>query len=404
MEKTLKPSLRFKGFTEAWEQCKLGQLISQGGSGGTPTSTNPSYYNGNIPFLSITDITNSNGYIYSTEKNITELGLKNSAAWLVPKEAISLAMYASVGKVAILKENVATSQAFYNLVINNLSTRDYVYHFLKKMDMNKAWDSLISTGTQANLNAEKVKNLKIPIPSKIDEQLKLGILFNNIDSLITLHQRKYDKLVNVKKALLDKMFPKNGELVPKLRFKGFTDTWEQCELLEVAKYRNGKAHENEIDETGMYIVVNSKFVSTDGKVKKYTNNLIEPLFKNEVAFVLSDVPNGKAIARTYLVNESNKYSLNQRIAGITPLEFTHPYFLSILMNRNKYFLSFDDGAKQTNLSKDDVEQFESFYPKYQEQLKIGCLFENIDDLITLHQRKYEKLVNIKKALLQKMFV
>src|SRR5690606_19398798 len=96
------PKLRFRGFTDTWEQRELGQLISKGGSGGTPTSTNPNYYNGNIPFLSITDITNSTGYIYNTKKSITELGLNNSAAWLVPKEAISLAMYASVGKVAIL--------------------------------------------------------------------------------------------------------------------------------------------------------------------------------------------------------------------------------------------------------------------------------------------------------------
>ena len=104
-------------------------------------------------------------------------------------------MYASVGKVAILKENVATSQAFYNLVIDDLSTRDYIFHFLKKMDMNRAWDSLISTGTQANLNAEKVKKLKITIPANIDEQSRLGTLFNRIDYLITLHQRKCEYIL-----------------------------------------------------------------------------------------------------------------------------------------------------------------------------------------------------------------
>ena len=192
--------------------------------------------------------------------------------------------------------------------------------------------------------------------------------------------------------------------VPSLRFKGFTDSWEKRELLEVAKYRNGKAHENEIDEKGNFIVVNSKFVSTNGEIKKYTNVLIEKLYKDEIAFVLSDVPNGKAIARTFLVNDNDRYSLNQRIAGITPLESITPYFLSILMNRNKYFLSFDDGAKQTNLTKNDVEKFSSPYPNYLEQSKIGNLFSDVDNLITLYQQKYEKLINVKKALLQKMFV
>jgi type I restriction enzyme S subunit len=161
---------------------------------------------------------------------------------------------------------------------------------------------------------------------------------------------------------------------PKIRFKGFSEDWEQFKLLNVANYRNGKAHEQNIDEKGEYIVVNSKFVSTDGEVKKHTNKLIEPLLSGEIAFVLSEVPNGRAIARTFLVNKNNKYSLNQRIAGITPHDYTDSYFLSILMNRNKYFLSFDDGAKQTNLSMPDVQNFSAFYPKDIEQIKIGDFF------------------------------
>ena len=191
--------------------------------------------------------------------------------------------------------------------------------------------------------------------------------------------------------------------VPQIRFKGFTDDWEQRKLFDVAEYRNGKAHENDIDEDGIYIVVNSKFVSTDGEVKKYSNKQNEPLLKNEIAFVLSDVPNGRAIAKTFLVEKSNKYTLNQRIAGITPHSDINPKFLSVTMNRNKYFLQFDDGVKQTNLSLDDMKQFEEFYPRKMEQDKIGEIFSNIDNLITLHQRKCDKLVEVKKSLLEKMF-
>ncbi len=192
-------------------------------------------------------------------------------------------------------------------------------------------------------------------------------------------------------------------LKPQIRFKGFTDAWEQRELFDVADYRNGKAHENDIDDDGKYIVINSKFVSTEGKIKKYSNKQNEPLFQNEIAFVLSDVPNGRAIAKTFLVDKSSKYTLNQRIAGITPHSNINPKFLSITMNRNKYFLQFDDGIKQTNLSLNDMKKFEEFYPNKQEQDKIGELFTNLDNLITLHQRKCEKLKNMKKALLDKMF-
>ena len=190
---------------------------------------------------------------------------------------------------------------------------------------------------------------------------------------------------------------------PKIRFKGYEEDWEQRKLSKVAKYRNGKAHENSIAENGKYIVVNSKFVSTDGRVRKFSNEQIEPLYKGEIAFVLSDVPNGRAIARTFLVDKDGKYTLNQRIAGITPYENTDSYFLHILMNRNRYFLKFDDGNKQTNLSVNDVTNFEEKYPSYEEQYKIGQCFSNLDHLITLHQRKCEETKKLKKYMLQKMF-
>ena len=183
------------------------------------------------------------------------------------------------------------------------------------------------------------------------------------------------------------MFPKNGSKFPQLRFAGFADAWEQRKLIEVADYRNGKAHEKDISENGDYIVVNSKFVSTNGAVKKFSDELIAPLKKGELAFVLSDVPNGRAIARTFLIDEDNKYSLNQRIAGITPHSDTNSYFLHSLMNRHHYFLRFDDGAGQTNLSKKEVENWTELYPSIEEQDKIGSFFKQLDDTITLHQRQ-----------------
>ncbi len=177
-------------FNHSWEQRKLSDLIIKGGSGGTPSTSNLSFYTGNIPFLSITDITNSNGFIFDTDKHITEEALDASAAWIVPAESISLAMYASVGKVAILKDNIATSQAFFNMVFNKTETRDYCFQYLKMMEENNAWSSLISTGTQSNLNADKVKNLLIKLPTSLNEQRILGTYLNSLDSLITLHQRK----------------------------------------------------------------------------------------------------------------------------------------------------------------------------------------------------------------------
>ncbi|EIN7679781.1 restriction endonuclease subunit S [Listeria monocytogenes] len=178
--------------------------------------------------------------------------------------------------------------------------------------------------------------------------------------------------------------------------------WEQRKLRDIANYRNGKAHEQVEDEDGKYTIINSKFISTNGKVQRYTNEQVEPIFDGEIAMVLSDLPNGKALAKLFLVKEDGKYTLNQRIAGITPNENIDPIFLNFRMNRNNYFLKFDSGVTQTNLSKSQVENFIALYPTFDEQYKIGLFFTQLDDAIALHQRKLEVLKLMKKGFLQQM--
>lgn len=194
-----------------------------------------------------------------------------------------------------------------------------------------------------------------------------------------------------------------NKMTPQIRFQGFTDDWEERKLKYVASYRNGKAHEQVEDENGKFTIVNSKFISTDGKVKRNTNEQVEPMFKGELAIVLSDLPNGKALAKVFLVNENEKYTLNQRIAGITPKENCDSKFLSYRMNRHSYFLKFDSGVSQTNLSKPQVEEFVTLYPSFEEQQKIGSFFKQLDDTIALHQRMLDLLKEQKKGFLQKMF-
>ena len=178
---------------------------------------------------------------------------------------------------------------------------------------------------------------------------------------------------------------KINNYIPAYRFQGYTDAWELRKLGEVAKYRNGKAHEQSIVAEGDYVVINSKFVSTGGVVEKFSSRQLEPLYKNEITFVLSDIPNGKALSKTFLVDVDQKYTLNQRIAAITPKESAS--FLNELLNRNSYFLKFDNGVGQTNLAKDQVLEFNAFFPSLPEQEAIGTFFSTLDQHITLHQRK-----------------
>lgn len=199
------PQIRFPGFDGEWEEIRIKNLIDKYGSGGTPKSTNKSYYNGDIPFLSITDITNSNGKIYETEKHISKDGLNNSSAWIVPKGSISLAMYASVGKVAILEIDSATSQAFFNMIVNKNTDLNFLFQYFIKMEMFNEWRKLISKGTQSNLNAKKIKGFKIKVPS-IPEQEKIGSFFKKLDNLIEDEEKYLEDLKVLKKSLLQKMF------------------------------------------------------------------------------------------------------------------------------------------------------------------------------------------------------
>ena len=195
--------LRFTGHTTPWQTKKLGDIYTKAGSGGTPSTSIAKYYNGNIPFLSIADL--HGRLIKTTQKMITEDGLLHSAAWIVPQGSIALAMYASVGKVGILSRPMATSQAFYNMVFTNDSTRNFIFTYLEEMDLQRKWEGLVSTGTQRNLNAGKIQNLVIQIP-ECNEQKQIARFFQTLDFLIAAAERKVSLLKKKKRAYLQRMF------------------------------------------------------------------------------------------------------------------------------------------------------------------------------------------------------
>lgn len=198
---------------------------------------------------------------------------------------------------------------------------------------------------------------------------------------------------------------KKTKLTPELRFPEFVDEgeWEEKKLGKIAKYENGKAHEQNIVKQGNYIAVNSKFISTDGKVKKYTNTANCLASKGEILMVLSDLPNGKALAKCFYVDINNNYSVNQRICKITPINAENK-ILYYLLNRNSYFLSFDDGVKQTNLRIEDVLKCPIILPKIQkEQQKIASCLSSLDEVIAAQGQKLDLLKDHKKGLMQKLF-
>lgn len=200
---SLVPEIRFKGFSGEWEEKELGNLCKIAKSGGTPTSTNKEYYDGNIPFLAISDMTSQGKYLTKTRKSISQKGIEDSASWLVPENSIIYSMYASVGFVSINKIPIATSQAVINLILKDEIDVEYIYYYLSLYQ--QYIHEFIETGTQGNLNAQTVNLLNVFLPI-IDEQKKIGKYFESLDNQIALHKTQLDKLNSIKKACFSKMF------------------------------------------------------------------------------------------------------------------------------------------------------------------------------------------------------
>jgi type I restriction enzyme S subunit len=178
--------------------------------------------------------------------------------------------------------------------------------------------------------------------------------------------------------------------------------WEVKKLNDVSFFSNGKGHEQVIDENGSFIVVNSKFVSTNGKVRKHSNENLCPLNKDDITMVMSDIPNGKAIAKCFLIEEDNKYTLNQRICSIKVFEEHSVKFMYYLLNRNRYFLAFDNGVGQTNLRKDEVLNCPIPIPPLKEQQKIAEILSTVDSKLDLIDSKIKETQELKKGLMQNL--
>ena len=191
--------------------------------------------------------------------------------------------------------------------------------------------------------------------------------------------------------------------VPNLRFPEFQGEWEEYTLQDVVTFSNGKAHENCVNDDGDYILVNSKFVSTNGQVQKRVTSQLSPLHKSQFVMVMSDLPNGKALAKCFYVEEDNKYTLNQRVCSFTSNDGNVSRFLMYQINRNKYYLRFDDGINQTNLKKSEVLSCPVFIPIVREQEKIATLLCKIDERIATQNKIIEKLQSLIKGIRNDVF-
>lgn len=404
-ENKMVPKLRFPEFlNEAnWVEDTLINIAGfRRGSFPQPYGL-PKWYDdiNGMPFIQVYDVGEDFRLKPKTKNKISKLGAEQSV--FIPKGTVIITIQGSIGRVAItqydayIDRTLLLFEEFYIELDKTFFA--YLLFLLFEIEKLKAPGGIIKTITKEVLSQFVVK---LPSPK---EQQKIAACLSSLDEVITAESQKLEVLKEYKKGLLQNLLPQAGETVPKFRFKEFEDSgeWQETTLTQVADYENGKAHEQDIADDGEFLVVNSKFISQDGEVKKFTNTAFLPATKGDVLMVLSDIPNGKAIAKCFLVEEDNRYTVNQRICRITPRNLNSK-ILYYLLNRNPYFLAFDDGVKQTNLRKEDVLNCPLLIPEDpKEQEKIADTLSSIDDLIKAQIEKVETLQLHKKGLLQGLF-
>ena len=386
-----KPQIRFKGFTEAWEQRKLGDIATIVG-GGTPSTANESYWNGNINWFSPAELGEQN-YVYESQNKITKEGLEHSSAKLLPIGTVLFTSRAGIGKTAILAEKACTNQGFQSIVpIKECLDSYFIYsctNQLKKYGETKGAGS-----TFVEVSGKQMSEMLIKIPNQFDEQLIVGSFFKKLDSLITLHQRKYEKLQQIKKSLLAKMFPAEGDSTPKIRFKGFTEAWEQRKLGDISESYSGgtpTVGEKEYYDGNIPFIrsgeINSDktelFLSENG-----LNNSSAKMVKiGDILYALYGATSGEVS-----ISKLNG-AINQAILVIQPHQNHNNYFLMQWLRKSKKMIigTYLQGG-QGNLSGNIVKELSIDLPFCDEQKLIGTFFNKLDSLITLHQRKrYVKL-------------
>ncbi|MDU1679723.1 MAG: restriction endonuclease subunit S [Veillonella sp.] len=393
-EKRRVPKLRFPGFTEDWEQRKLGDVAIITG-GGTPSTNVPEYWNGDIDWYSPVEI-GKNRYVSKSTRKITKLGLEKSSAKLLPIGTVLFTSRAGIGNTAILQAEGCTNQGFQSITPDSKELDTY---FLYTMTPRlKRYGEVTGAGsTFVEVSGKQMEKMSLVLPS-LEEQKQIGRFFRTIDDSITLHQRKLNNLKLKKKALLQKLFPKNEERYPELRFPGFTDAWEQRKFKDIA-FKRGKISEADLP----YV----EFEDINSGIGTLNKNISQKVgHKKGLLFEAGDVLFGKL--RPYLQNW-----LLCQFAGIAVGDFwvlqpqnVSSAFLYYLIQSEAYqsVANISSGTKMPRSSWPLVSETLFSIPKYKEANMIGEFFLLIDRTITLHQRKLDHLQLQKKALLQQMFV
>lgn len=403
--------MRFEGFSGKWEKHKLSDIkdVRDG------THDSPKYYNKGFPLV--------------TSKNLKENGLDMTDVSLISEEDfqainkrskvdigdVIFGMIGTIGNPVIVDR---TGFAIKNVALikhGGEIRNEYLIQLLRSPIFKKYIRNENAGNTQKFLGLSKIRDYQFLSPS-YQEQTQIGTFFKQLDDTITLHQQELSTLKQAKQGFLQKMFPKEGESMPEVRFSGFTGDWEQRKLREMlAEPVTDGPHETpKLEESGI------PFISVDAIVdnqidfdrkRGYISEEIDELYSKKYRPQYHDVflvKSGSTVGKTAIVETKERFNIWSPLAAMRVGEVSDPYFLYFLLQTRKMQNQVKDKASsgtQPNLGMRELEKFHTqITPNLEEQKKIGAFFQQLDNLITLHQRELEALKKTKKAFLQKMFV
>ena len=397
------PKLRFPGFTEDWEQRKLGELAPLRGGFAFKSEK---FTTAGIPIVKISNILQdgSVGSDFSCYEMIPDdenFTLRNGDTVLAMSGA-------TTGKVSVL--TCTEDEKYYQNQRVGFFTRkgnfnyDFVSVIVRSHLFIEQLKSVLVAGAQPNVSPKDIDSFEFMVPQKFVEQEKIGHFFKSLDKLITLHQRKFETLKKLKKGFLQKMFPKNGEIVPEIRFPGFTDAWEQRKLSTLAEFNPKSALPEYFEYVDLESVVGTEMVSHRTEEKVSAPSRAQRLAKEGDVFYQTVRPYQR---NNYLFNKADdNYVFSTGYAQMRP--YGDGYFLLSLVQTDNFVNVVLDNCTGTSypaINSTELSNIEVSYPKeIEEQKKIGTYFKNLDNLITLHQRKLDTLKKLKQGMLQQMFI
>ncbi len=399
-----KPKIRFKGFTEDWEQRKLGDVAEYRRGSFPQPYGNKDWYDGEgaMPFVQVADVTDEMNLVADTKQKISKLAQPMSV--YADKNSVLVTLQGSIGRVAITQYGAFVDRTV--LIFEKYKKEiDYIFwaYIIKQKFIEEARKA--PGGTIKTITKEALSDFDLMLPD-YKEQMRIGQYFQSLDHLITLHQRKYDETKKLKKYMLQKMFPQNGMKVPEIRFEGFTGDWEQRKFEELYQ-RNVERNAELISYDKTISIATMSFKDEGNGASDDSLSIYKVLRIGDIAF--EGHTNKQFRFGRFVVNDIGTGIMSPRFSTLRPVkemsvdfwkQYIHhePIMRKVLVNSTKA------GTMMNELVIPEFLNQTIPVPKDEEQKKIGTYFSNLDHLITLHQRKCDELVKIKKYMLQNMFV